>query len=113
MRFKQPPLQTVKEQFGSKDKLIDTVAELVGADKDDIAELKESLRGTANAKLLRLHEQMTTIQERWGGVNELVEEILTQLKRTADEDYRESLLRKSPGRLLDLMSRLEKRSRAA
>ncbi len=113
MRFRQPPMQIVKEQFGSKDKLIETVAELVGKDKDEISDLKESLRGSANAKLLRLHERMTEIQQRWGGVDELVEEILSRLKRTRDEEYRESLLRKSPGRLLDLMGRLEKRGRAA
>jgi len=112
MRFSKTPLQTVKDQFGSKDKLIETVAGLLGKNKDEVSELKESLRGSANAKLLRLHGMMTEIQERWGGVDKLVEEILTKLNRTKDDDYRTSLLSRTPGRLLDLARRVEKRAKA-
>ena len=108
MRFNQTPLQTVKEQFGSKDKLIDAVAGMLGKNKDEASELKESLRGSANSKLLRLHERMTVIQDRWGSVDKLVEAILTKKKRLKDDDYRESLMTRTPGRLLDLMRRAEK-----
>lgn len=113
MRHSKPPLEQVKERFGSKEKLVDAVAELTARGKDDVAELKNQLRGAANAKLLRLHERATLIQERWGSVEKLVDELLSKMNRTKDEDYRNSLLAKSSGRLLDLLRRVEKRRQAA
>ncbi|MDY0000074.1 MAG: hypothetical protein RBU30_02140 [Polyangia bacterium] len=106
MRWKKAPIEVVKERFGSKDKLIDAVAELVGGNKEQVGELKESLRGAANAKLLRLHGMMTEIKERFGGVEKLVDEILKKQNRAKDQDYRKSLLGRSPGRLLDLVRRI-------
>ena len=110
MRWKKAPLDVVKERFGSKDKLIEAVADLVGKNKDEVAELKESLRGAANGKLLRLHDMMTEIKDKFGGVEKLVEEILGKLNRAKDQDYRKSLLTRSPGRLLDLFRRASKKA---
>lgn len=110
MRFKKAPIEVVKERFGSKDKLIDAVSELVGKNKEQIAELKETLRGAANSKLLRLHGMMTEIQERFGSVDKLVEEILGKQNRAKDQDYRKSLLAKPPGRLLDLFRRVSRKA---
>lgn len=110
MRWKKAPMDVVKERFGSKDKLIEAVAELVGRNKEQVAELKESLRGAANGKLLRLHGMMTEIKDRFGGVEKLVDEILGKQNRTKDQDYRKSLLGKSPGRLLDLFRRIGRKS---
>lgn len=110
MRWKKAPMDVVKERFGSKDKLIEAVAGLVGKDKDEVTELKDSLRGAANSKLIRLHDMMTEIKDRFGGVDKLVEEILGKLNRAKDQDYRKSLLGKSPGRLLDIFRRVSRKA---
>ena len=109
MRWKKAPMDVVKERFGSKDKLIEAVAELVGKNKEQVGELKDSLRGAANGKLLRLHGMMSEIKERFGSVDKLVDEILGKQNRAKDQDYRKSLLAKTPGRLLDLLRRVSRK----
>jgi len=113
MRYKKSPMQTVRERFGSKEKLIDTVAGMLAQGKDGVAELKAQLQGAANSKLLRLHERTTVIEERWGSVDKLVDDLLAKMHRTKDEDYRNSLLTKTTGQLLDLLRQVEKRRQAA
>lgn len=110
MRWKKAPLSLMKERFGSKDKLIEAVAELMDKNKDGAAELTESLRGAANGKLLRLHAMMTEIKDRFGGHEKLVDEILGKMNRLKDTDYRKSLLGRSPGRLLDLLRRVSRKT---
>lgn len=46
-------------------------------------------------------------------MEKLVDDLLAKMKRTEDEDYRNSLLTKSPGRLLDLLRRVDKARKAA
>lgn len=110
--MKKSPLTQVKEQFGSKEKLVDalvampdSVIERGGAEKD---EFRTKLLTAANAKLLRLHQTGSAVTERWGSKDKLVDAILTMKRRGKDQDYRTKLGSLTLGKLFDQFSSLER-----
>lgn len=116
MSMKKSPLARVKEQFGSKDKLVDalvampaTVLERVGEEDKDA--FHKRLLAAANNKLLRLHHISQDIQKRWGSKEAMVDAVLTLKKRGKDKDYRTKLSDLPVGKLYDRLSSLERAHR--
>jgi hypothetical protein len=101
--MKKTPLSQVKERFGSKEKLVEAVEELA-TDELWIDRYNEDrgLQSVSNAKLLRLHDQLTDVKQRFGTRDALIEEILKLEKRTKDEGLKTRLARYPIPRLLDL-----------
>ncbi len=110
------PLARVKEQFGSKDKLVDAlvglpegVFERHNEDKDAF---RKRLSSAANTKLLRMLEVGKAVKERFGSKEKLVDAILTQMNRGKDADYRGKLAQFSVSKLFARIGTLEKKGRA-
>jgi len=103
------PLKIVKEKFGSKEKLVEKVVDLIAQTKDESEELKEKLSTAANAKLLKLYEVGNELKEKFGSKEKLVENILTVQNRIKDNPYKEKLMNYSIPRLMDMFKGLKKK----
>ena len=107
---KKTPLQIVKDQFGSKDKLIDAVAAIVQRDEGETeGEHKKRLKLVSNAKLLHLlgvAEQAKTL----GGREGMIEKVLAIKGQPKDHEYRDRLKRMALGRLVDLTQSLSRKA---
>jgi len=104
------PLKTVAEKFGSKDKLVDKLSDLLERGEESKDELKARLLSASNAKLLRLHRIANELKEGFGGSREkLVDAILGKVNRVKDADYKSKLLALTPGRLLDMYRSLTRK----
>lgn len=101
------PLNTVKERFESKEKLVAAVEKLMTEDLW-VPRLSSDRGGNkgvsqiSNAKLLRLHDALTTAKEQFGTRAKLIDSILELDKRTKDAGYRTRLEAYPVPRLLDL-----------
>jgi hypothetical protein len=118
--MKKSPLAKVKEQFGSKDKLVDALIALPASvvergeeGEEDKDAFRKRLLGASNAKLLRLHTTGKSVSERFGSKGKLVDAILNLHKRGKDQDYRNKLSTLPLGKLFDQVSALEKGVRRA
>jgi len=105
--MKKSPLQTVKDTFGSREKLVDELLASADALQGDASkdETKSRLMGLSNAKLLRLMRTEQTVRERFGDRAKLVDHIIEARKTaglTADDTFRAKLDTCSKGRLLDM-----------
>lgn len=113
--MKKSPLILVKDQFGSKDKLVDALIALPESvfdrGEDDKDAFRKRLLGAANAKLLRLHKTGKAVSDRWGSKEKLVDAILDLRKRGKDQDFRNKLSTLPIGKLFDQVSALEKAGR--
>ncbi|MFN3198602.1 MAG: hypothetical protein ACE366_09355 [Bradymonadia bacterium] len=102
------PLQQVKNEFGSKEALVDKLLPMLdkGAEEDN-AEFKARLVRVSNAKLLRLWHRENNLRDKFGSREALVDKIV-ELKTAGkgNADYRRKLLGQSTGRLLNLHSSL-------
>lgn len=109
--MKKTPLIVVKEQFGSKDKLVEAVQKLSSSELwlDRVNSVK-GLGKVSNAKLLRLHAILTDAKKRFGSRDKLVGAILTLEKRAKDTGYQSRLAKYPLPRLLDLHAAAERRS---
>jgi hypothetical protein len=105
--MRKTPLQTVKEKFDGREKL---VAELVGmVDKmhgdDSDAAVKTRLMGLSNQKLLRLYAVEQKVRERFGDKAKLVTHIMDARKKaglTSDATLQTKLETYAKAQLLDL-----------
>lgn len=106
------PLARVKEEFGSKDKLVDKIVGLLGSGDESKDDLRKRLLGAANGKLLRLAGRATALKE-VGGHEKLAAAAAGALGRSKDADYVAKLGTYSTGRLLDLKKVAETRAKRA
>jgi hypothetical protein len=106
------PLARVKEEFGSKDKLVDKIVGLLGSGDESKDDLRKRLLGAANGKLLRLAGRATALKE-LGGHDKLAAAAAGALGRSKDADYVAKLGTYSTGRLLDLKKVAETRAKRA
>ncbi len=109
--MKKTPLQQVKEQFESKEKLIDAVKKLATDELwlDRVNDTK-GLEKVSNAKLLRLHSVLETVKKDFGSRAKLIASIAELEKRTKDEAFQTRLEGHSLPRLLDEQRAAAKRA---
>jgi hypothetical protein len=112
------PLNTVKERFESKEKLVAAVEKLMTEDLW-VPRLNSDRGGSkgvshiSNAKLLRLHDTLTTVKEKFGSRAKLIDAILDKEKRSKDAGYRARLEAYPVPRLLDIHGSSERRAARA
>ena len=108
------PLIRVKERFESKEKLVKAVESLANKDLflDNVSEIK-GIAKISNAKLLRLHDVLSHVKEKFGSRDKLIENILEAEKRTKDEGYKARLGRFPTPRLVDHQRAAERRAKRA
>lgn len=111
---KKTPLQQVTEQHGGKEKLVDKLMGMLEKRSDESKdEFRRRLLAAPNSKLLKHFSVMTSMNDRFGGKDKLVDGILGLMNRARDNDYREKLLTFSPAKLLDLHRTWEKKKSKA
>jgi hypothetical protein len=104
------PLQNVRERYGSKEKLVDAVIELLPARGDEAKDqAKKRLLHAANAKLLRLVDIGGRLRE-LGGTEAVARRIAELKGQPKDRDFLRKLGALAPGRLFDLLGRVERRA---
>jgi hypothetical protein len=104
---KQTPLAIVKEKYGSKDKLVDTVAGLLEPQEGESKEeFTARLKRVANAKLLHL-VQVGEAAKAAGGRDKLVSAVAELKGKAKDKDFVASLSGQSLSALLDQKAALE------
>ena len=107
---KLTPMQIVKNQFGSKEKLAAQLASglIVPADTDK-ADFEYQLKCMSNSKLLRLLKRSEALKAE-GGFEKLVETVTTLQGGNADRLAANKA--KSIGQLLDMKRALAKKAKA-
>jgi hypothetical protein len=89
--MKKTPLQKIKEQFGSKDKLVSELKSMF--DKGDLfierLNADKGLASVANAKLLKLYETAQVVKEKFGTRDKLISDLLEKLGRSKDTGLKE------------------------
>src|SRR5688572_28524889 len=114
MSGKETPLQAVKRLYGSKDKLVDSIASVLKDADEDTVEATERLLRASNARLLRLAGVAKSVKDRFGGSKDkLVAGVSGALGRAKDSDYVAKLKSYSPARLLDMLGAAEKKTKAS
>ncbi len=95
------PLQTVKQQFGGRQGLVDKIVPLLDGADDDT---KSILMGTTNRKLLRIYETATTVKEKFGSRKNLVETIVSARypKGNPDDGFLKKVEEATLKRLLEI-----------
>ncbi len=105
------PVAIVNETFGAKDKLVDKLVGLLDRGDESKDDLRKRLSTAANSKLLRLHQVATTVKEKWGSHDALVEHVAKALGRSKDKPFVERLAAYSDARLVDLAQATERRTK--
>jgi hypothetical protein len=108
------PLAAVKERFGSKAELLGALTKLTTPDLwiDRVNEQKGFER-VSNAKLLRLHDILSEVKEKFGSRTKLIDSILELERRTKDQGLKSRLEKHPTPRLLDLYRASNRRSTRA
>ena len=108
------PKQQAKEQFGSKDKLVEEIMGLIGKPANLTKDqLKKKLRSQSNSKLLVLVKRERLLKERFGNRDKLIDTLVKSRsgkKKSEDKDYRKRLTGMTTGQLLDAAKRLKIKS---
>ncbi len=112
--MKKSPLARVKEQFESKEKLVAAI-EALGTEQLWLDRVNEDkgLSRVSNAKLLRLHDVLSTAKQEFGSRDKLIGAILELKQRAKDAGYKQRLERYPLPRLLDLHRSATKASKRA
>jgi hypothetical protein len=108
------PLALVKEKFGDKAKLVETLEKVTGEDLWVARTNKDKgLAHVSNAKLLRLHATFAEVKEKFGTREKLIGALLELEKRGKDTGLRQKLSEWPVPRLFDAYKSALKRSAAA
>ncbi|GMV16845.1 MAG: hypothetical protein HS104_28320 [Polyangiaceae bacterium] len=112
--MKKTPLSLANERFTSKEKLVEAVQKLATQDLwlDRVNEVK-GLARVSNAKLIRLHEILTSVKKDFGSRAKLIDAILTLEKRGKDAGYKARLEAYPLPRLVDLHGAASRRAKRA
>ncbi len=107
--MKKVPLQKVRDQFGSKDKLVDEILGMIKRPTDLSKEVfKRKLSSQSNRKLLILLDREQLLKKSYGSRAKLVDAIAKSKsvsKKAEDKDYRKRLDGMTTGQLLDIARR--------
>jgi hypothetical protein len=106
------PLARVKEKFGDKAKLVESLEKLTG-DELWVARTNKDkgLAHVSNAKLLRLHALFSEVKEKFGTREKLIDALLELEQRTKDVGFRQKISAWPVPRLYDSYKSLAKRLR--
>lgn len=101
------PLQKVKNEFESKNKLIESILNLMESKESGV---KKNLISTSNKKLLKLYYSLSEVKKKFGSRENLVKEILSiKFKdRKINEDYKNKLNSFSPKTLISIYRGMKK-----
>jgi hypothetical protein len=112
--MKKTPVSLVKERFESKEKLVAAVQKLATQDLwlDRVSSVK-GLGRVSNAKLVRLHDNLTDAKKRFGSRDKLVSSIVELKKRVKDKGFASKLAAYPLPQLLDLHAAAERASKRA
>lgn len=112
--MKKTPLSAAKERFTSKEKLVEAVQKLATNDLwlDRVNDAK-GLARVSNAKLIRLHDILTSVKKDFGSRGKLIDAILTLEKRSKDAGYKTRLEQYPLPRLVDLHGSVARRAKRA
>jgi len=113
--MKNSPVTAVKEQFQTKEKLVEAVQKLATPELwlDRVNSVK-GLGRVSNQKLLRLHALLSDVKSRFGNRTKLISAILELEKRAKDAGYQQRLEGFALPRLVDMHQVLDrKRTRSA
>ena len=112
--MKKSPLAQMKERFTDKAGLLKAVEGLASGDLwIDRTNADKGLAHVSNAKLVKLHDTLTTVKKEFGSRAALITSILTAEKRPKDEGYKARLEKFSTPRLLDAQRSAAKRGNGA
>ncbi len=114
--MKKPPLAEVNERFQSKEALVDELVKTLEAPGDESRdEWKARLVVAPNSKLLRLYDNATEVNERFGDREQLLDAVckLKFAGRQVEDAWRTKAASWSDGRLLDLHRSLARAARTA
>lgn len=111
------PLAIMKERFGDKEKLVEAVKQLASeeiwlARTNSDQGGSRGLDNVSNAKLLRLHDTLSAVKEKFGSRTKLVDAILVLENRSKDAGFRGRLEAYPAPRLYDRWKSLDKRAKA-
>lgn len=106
------PLARVKALHGSKDALVKKLADAIAVGDQDPDVLGERLRRVSNQALLRLERVVTTVKDKYGSRDKLIESLGKTLNKAKDKDYLAKLGTFPLPKLLDLARSAERRARA-
>jgi hypothetical protein len=112
--MKKTPVSQVKERFESKEKLVAAVQKLATQDLwlDRVSSVK-GLGRVSNAKLVRLHDNLTDAKKRFGSRDKLVNSIIELKKRVKDKGFASKLAAYPLPQLLDLHAAATRESKRA
>lgn len=112
--MKKTPLSQAKERFTSKAELVAAVQKLATQDLWlDRVNGHKGLAKVSNAKLVRLHDVLTSVKKDFGSRAKLIDAILTLEKRTKDAGYKSRLEQYPLPRLVDAHASASRRSKRA
>lgn len=112
---KKSPLQLVRDQFGSKEELVNKLLPLIDRLKkeESDSDFARRIGNASNTQLLRMWKVEQAVQERFGSKDALIDAIV-RLKfkegkngYKGNADYQAALGRKSKSYLLDLHRQLK------
>jgi hypothetical protein len=108
------PLARVTAGFGSKKDLVEKIKGLA-TDELWLGRVNEekSWDSISNSKLLRLHAVLTSVKDRLGSRDKLIDAVVTAQGRAKDADYKKHFADWPLPRLLDALQSAEKRAKVA